>query len=68
MLTVLNNCYHVCLERANFAKLMILELEKLKIDFRLSYCLWQTKPLNQTTAWSRGRGVDSSHRVSLAEY
>jgi hypothetical protein len=29
---------------------------------------WQTKPLSQTTAWSRGRGVDSSHRVSLAEY
>jgi hypothetical protein len=36
MLIVLNDCYHVCLERANSAKLMILELEKLKIDFRLS--------------------------------
>jgi hypothetical protein len=30
--------------------------------------LWQTKPLSQIAAWSRGRGVDSSHRVSLAEY
>jgi hypothetical protein len=35
MLIVLNDCYHVCLERANLAKLMIPELEKLKIDFRL---------------------------------
>jgi hypothetical protein len=68
MLIVLNDCYHVCLERANLAKLLILELEKLKIDFRLSLCFWQTKPLGPTTAWSRGRGVDSSHRVSLAEY
>jgi hypothetical protein len=25
-------------------------------------------PLSQTAAWSRGRGVVSSHRVSLAEY
>jgi hypothetical protein len=36
MLIMLNDCYHVCLEGANLAKLMILELEKLKIDFRLS--------------------------------
>jgi hypothetical protein len=36
MLIVLNDCYHVCLERANLAELMILESEKLKIDFRLS--------------------------------
>jgi hypothetical protein len=36
MLIVLNVCYHVCLERANLAKIMILEMEKLKIDFRLS--------------------------------
>jgi hypothetical protein len=56
------------LERSNLAELMILESEKLKIDFRLSYCFWQTKPLIQTVAWSKGRGVDSSHRVSLAEY
>jgi hypothetical protein len=31
MLIVLNDCYHVCLERANLAKVMILELEKLKL-------------------------------------
>jgi hypothetical protein len=29
-------CYHVCLEGANLAKKMMLEFEKLKIDFRLS--------------------------------
>jgi hypothetical protein len=36
MLIVLNDCYHVCLESANLAKLMIQESEKLKIDLRLS--------------------------------
>jgi hypothetical protein len=36
MLIVLNDCYHVFLERGNLAKIMILELERLKIDFRLS--------------------------------
>jgi hypothetical protein len=65
-LIVLNDCYHVCLERANLAKIMILEMEKLKVGLRYSYCFWQTKPLSQTAAWSRGRGVDSSHWVSLA--
>jgi hypothetical protein len=46
----------------------MLELEKLKLFLDLASVFWQTKPLSQTTAWSRGRGVDSSHRVSLAEY
>jgi hypothetical protein len=32
----LNDCYHVCLEGANLAKLMMIEFEKLKIDFRNS--------------------------------
>jgi hypothetical protein len=36
MLVVLNDCYHVCLEIANLAKLMILEMEKLKVDLRYS--------------------------------
>jgi hypothetical protein len=36
LLVVLNDCYHVCLERANLTKIMILEFEKLKMDFRLS--------------------------------
>jgi hypothetical protein len=30
----LNACYHVCLEGANLVKIMILEFEKLRIDFR----------------------------------
>jgi hypothetical protein len=33
---VLNDCYHVCLERANQAKIMILEIERLKVDLRYS--------------------------------
>jgi hypothetical protein len=36
LLIVLNDCYHVCLERANFAKIMIPEMEKLKVDLRYS--------------------------------
>jgi hypothetical protein len=68
MLIVLNDCYHVCLEGANLAKSSDIRIGKAKNDFRFSLCFWQTKPLSQTAAWSRGRGVDSSHRVSLAEY
>ena len=30
MLIELNACYHVCLEGANLAKIMMLEFEKLK--------------------------------------
>jgi hypothetical protein len=30
MLIVLNDCYHVCLEGANLATLIMLELERLK--------------------------------------
>jgi hypothetical protein len=50
------------------AKLIMLELEKLKLVLDSVSAFWQTKPISQTVAWSRGRGVDSSHRVSLAEY
>jgi hypothetical protein len=32
----LNACHHVCLEGANLAKLMMIEIERLKIDFRNS--------------------------------
>jgi hypothetical protein len=32
----LNACHHVCLEGANVAKIIILEFEKLRIDFRNS--------------------------------
>jgi hypothetical protein len=31
LLIELNACYHVCLEGANLVKVMIVELEKLKI-------------------------------------
>jgi hypothetical protein len=31
LLVVLNACYHVCLEGANLAKIMMLEIEKLKL-------------------------------------
>jgi hypothetical protein len=36
LLLVLNAFYHVCLEVANLVKLMMLEIEKLKLDFRYS--------------------------------
>jgi hypothetical protein len=36
LLIVLNACYHECLEVTNLAKIMMLEFEKLKVDFRLS--------------------------------
>jgi hypothetical protein len=36
LLFALNACYHVCLEGANLDKVIMLEIEKLKIDFRLS--------------------------------
>jgi hypothetical protein len=47
---------------------MILELEKLKIILDSASVFGKPNPLSQTTSWSRGRGVESSHRVSLAEY
>jgi hypothetical protein len=68
MLIVLNDCYHVCLEEANLAKLMMLEQGKSKLILDSTSAFWQTKPLSQTAAWSRGRGVHSSHRVSLDKY
>jgi hypothetical protein len=36
LLIELNACHHVCLEGANLAKLMRIECEKLKINFRNS--------------------------------
>jgi hypothetical protein len=32
----LNACYYVCLEGANLAKIMMLEFEKQKVNFRNS--------------------------------
>jgi hypothetical protein len=67
-LIVLNACYHVCLERANLVNLMMLESEKLKLDFRNKLVLLANQTPETTAAWSRDRGVVSSHRLSLAEY
>jgi hypothetical protein len=51
LLIELNACYHVCLEGANLAKLMMIELEKLKkLILETAKCFWQTKPLSQTAA------------------
>jgi hypothetical protein len=36
MLIVLNDCYHVCLEGANLAKINNTRIGIAKIDFRLS--------------------------------
>jgi hypothetical protein len=68
LLIVLNACYHVCLEGANLAKIMKLEIVSLKLILDSVSAFWQTKPLSQTVVWSRGRGVVSSHWVSLGEY
>jgi hypothetical protein len=68
MLIVLNDCYHVCLERSKPSLSKYARIGKANIVFRLIKCFWQTKPLSQIAAWSRGRGVDSSQRVSLVEY
>jgi hypothetical protein len=46
----------------------MLELEKLKLVLDSASAFGKPTPLSQTTSWSRGRGVDSSHRVSLAKY
>jgi hypothetical protein len=46
----------------------MLELEKLKMFLDSASAFGKPNPLSQTAAWSRGRGVDSSHWVSLVEY
>jgi hypothetical protein len=44
----------------------IIELEKLKLILDSASAFGKPNPLSQTASWSKGRGVDSSHRVSLA--
>ena len=44
MLIVLNDCYHVCLEEANLAKLIMLELEKLKLILDSASAFGQPNP------------------------
>jgi hypothetical protein len=46
----------------------IIELEKLKLVLDSVSPFGKPNSLSQTTSLSRGRGVDSSHRISLAEY
>ena len=55
------------LEGANLAKLMILEFEKLKLILDSASAFGKQTP-QPNSCMSRGRGVDSSHRLSLAEY
>jgi hypothetical protein len=47
-----------------------MEIEKLKFDLDLASAFGKPNPLAkfQIAPWSRGRGVDFSHWVSLAEY
>jgi hypothetical protein len=44
MLIVLNDCYHVCLERLNLAKLSMLELERLKLILDSASAFGKTNP------------------------
>jgi hypothetical protein len=48
--------------------MVMIELEKLKLVLDSASAFSKPNPLSQTSSWSRGRGVESSHRVSLAEY
>jgi hypothetical protein len=68
MLIALNDCHHVCLERSTPSLIKYARTRKAKTVFYSASAFGKTNPLSQTASWSRGRGVDSSHRVSLAEY
>jgi hypothetical protein len=39
-----NAFYYVCLEGETLAKIMMLEFEKLKVNFRNSYCFGKPNP------------------------
>jgi hypothetical protein len=67
VLLALNACYHVCVEGSKPSLKNIVGLEKLKLDLDLASA-FGTKPLSQTSSWSRDREVDSSHQVSLPDY
>jgi hypothetical protein len=41
---------------------------KVKLGSQLNNFFWQTKPSTKSPHVSRGSGVVSTHRVSLAEY
>jgi hypothetical protein len=44
MLILLNDCNHLCLEEANLAKLIMLELEKLKLFLDSASAFRKTNP------------------------
>jgi hypothetical protein len=44
MLIVLNACYHVCLEGANLAKIMMLEFEELKLILETASAFGKPNP------------------------
>jgi hypothetical protein len=46
----------------------MIELEKLKLVLDSASAFGKPNPFSKIASKSRGRGVDSSHRVSLAEY
>jgi hypothetical protein len=68
VLLALNTCYHVCLEGGKPSLRNIIELKNLKLDLDSTSAFGKPNPSANTSSWSRGRGVDSSHRVCLAEY
>ena len=45
MLIELIDCYHVCLEGANLAKLMMVEFEKLKLSLETASAFGKPNPL-----------------------
>jgi hypothetical protein len=67
ILFALNVCYHVC-KGENLVLQRIIDLKKLKLVLDSTSACGKPKPLSQTSSWSRGRGVDSSHWISVAEY
>jgi hypothetical protein len=44
LLIVLNACYHVCLEGANLAKIMMLEFERLKLILETASAFGKPNP------------------------
>jgi hypothetical protein len=50
LLIELNACYHVCLEGANLAKLMMIKFEKLKLILETASAFGKPNPLSQTAA------------------
>jgi hypothetical protein len=66
---LLNVWYHIWLDRYTFSlKRVTLKLEKAKTWLLDSASAFGKQTPQPNSCMSRGRGLDSSHRVSLAEY